>query len=117
MQGHKIVAIACEERAHGVACHFGAVDAITQAVGDLQQVFDGMPRNVSVATDPVGLAVEITYGGASEAPVDAGSYAVLATAVDPNYEGAAMDTLVAQLQTTSSYLTQQLELLKTQTSQ
>lgn len=29
----------------------------------------------------------------------------------------AMDTLVAQLQTTSSYLTQQLELLKTQTSQ
>ena len=66
----------------------------TVALGDLQQVFDGMPRNVSVATDPVGLAVEITYGGASEAPVDAGSYAVLATAVDPNYEGAAMDTLV-----------------------
>ena len=66
----------------------------TVALGDLQHVFDGMPRNASVATDPVGLAVEITYGGVSDAPVDAGSYAVLATAVDPNYEGAAMDTLV-----------------------
>ncbi len=93
---YQVVATMVDEKHAGSAADALAVEkaSATVALGDLQHVFDGMPRNASVATDPVGLAVEITYGGVFDAPVDAGSYAVLATAVDPNYEGVAMDTLV-----------------------
>ncbi len=61
---------------------------------DLGQVYDGTPRSVSVATDPEGLAVEIAYDGSLDAPAGAGSYAVVATVVDPDYEGSAAGTLV-----------------------
>ena len=61
---------------------------------NLQQTYDGEAKSVAATTDPEVLLIEITYDGAPEAPVAAGSYAVAATVVDPNYEGSATGTLV-----------------------
>jgi hypothetical protein len=44
-------------------------------------------------TDPVGLTTSVTYDGATQAPVAAGSYPVVATITDPNYSGSAQGTL------------------------
>ena len=60
----------------------------------LSQTYDGTPKTVDVTTDPVGLATSVTYDGAIEAPVTAGSYPVEATITDPNYSGSAQGSLV-----------------------
>lgn len=68
--------------------------AATVTLDNLNQTYDGTPREVGADTDPAGLDVIVTYGGSTTAPIDAGSYAVIATVDDPNYEGSASDTLV-----------------------
>ena len=68
----------------------------TVTLGDLLQTWDGTPRTVAVATDPAGLAVDITYNGAPEAPRATGMYAVVATVADAVYEGSASGTLVVR---------------------
>ncbi|MGD0091341.1 MAG: MBG domain-containing protein, partial [Planctomycetota bacterium] len=63
----------------------------------LSQTYDGNAKSASTTTDPEGLSVDITYNDSSQAPTDAGTYAVVATINDANYEGSASDTLtVAQ---------------------
>ncbi len=64
--------------------------------GDLSQTYSGGPLSPTVATDPDGLSVEITFDGQPEPPIDAGSYAVVATIDDPNYVGSASDTFVIE---------------------
>ncbi len=64
------------------------------ALGGLSQVYDGHPQSVSATTDPPGLAVAFTYDGSPDAPVGAGSYAVVARIVDATYQGLATGTLV-----------------------
>jgi len=54
---------------------------------------DGAPKAVAVTTDPAGLSVEVTYNGSNAAPTQAGTYAVVATVVDANYQGTASGTL------------------------
>ena len=61
---------------------------------DLAQTYDGTARTASATTEPVGLAVEITYDGQGAAPTNAGSYAVTGTIVEANWEGATNGTLV-----------------------
>ena len=61
---------------------------------DLAQTYDGAPKSVLATTEPAGLAVELTYDGSADAPVAAGTYAVVATVYDANYEGSATGTLV-----------------------
>lgn len=63
-------------------------------LGNLSQTYTGTPRPVTVATDPAGLAVTVTYNGSATAPTNKGSYAVVATVTDPNYSGRATGTLV-----------------------
>lgn len=63
-------------------------------LGSLSQTYTGSPLHATVVTDPVGLTVDITYDGFSTEPTDAGSYAVVATVNDANYDGTASDTLV-----------------------
>jgi hypothetical protein len=58
-------------------------------LGDLEQIFDGAPKSVSVATDPSGLAVTVTYDGSTTPPTEVGSYEIDATVDDPNYQGGA----------------------------
>ncbi len=60
----------------------------------LEQTYDGTPREVTATTAPAGLSVHITYDGQSQAPVDAGSYEVVATVDDANHVGTITETLV-----------------------
>lgn len=60
---------------------------------ELEQVYDGMPKEPRVLTVPGELAVELTYDGSPDAPVVAGTYAVVGTIVDDVYQGAATGTL------------------------
>ncbi len=66
----------------------------TVSLSNLNQVYDGNPKPVSVATDPGGLAVDVTYNGSPTAPTNAGTYTVVATINDPNYQGSATGTLI-----------------------
>ncbi len=42
----------------------------------LEQTYDGNPKLVTVTTDPPGLETTITYNGETDAPVNAGTYAI-----------------------------------------
>lgn len=66
----------------------------TVTLSNLNHTYDGTPKSATATTNPLGLAVSITYNGSPIAPTDAGSYAVVATITDPNYSGSASDTLV-----------------------
>jgi hypothetical protein len=66
----------------------------TVALGDLAQVYDAMPKFAAAATVPEGLAVDVTYDGQEDPPAAAGSFAVVATVNDANYEGSATGALV-----------------------
>ena len=63
-------------------------------LGNLSQTFDGTAKPVSVATSPANLNVTVTYNASSEAPTNAGSYAVVAMVNDPNYAGSTTNILV-----------------------
>jgi hypothetical protein len=60
----------------------------------LTQTYDGSPKPVTAITDPPGLGVSITYDASPEAPTDAGTYAIVATLDDLDYEGSASGSLV-----------------------
>lgn len=64
------------------------------ALSDLVHLYDGTPKGPVVSTTPAGLTVAITYDGASGAPSAAGSYDVVVTIVDDNYEGSASSELL-----------------------
>ncbi|RME69350.1 MAG: hypothetical protein D6781_08780, partial [Verrucomicrobia bacterium] len=66
----------------------------TVSLSGLAQTYDGTAKTVTATTDPAGLTVNITYDGSAAAPTNAGSYAVVATVSDANYEGQATGTLV-----------------------
>jgi len=62
-------------------------DAIV-TLTNLVQVYDGTPRAVEALTAPdPELLVEILYGGSTNIPVHAGSYAINANVIDPWYQG------------------------------
>ncbi len=87
----------------------------TVTLEGLARTYDGAPKPVTVVTDPAGLAVEITYDGASEAPTAVGSYAVEAVVVSPDYQGGASDTLVIVESPTSYELWAEEQGLTTET--
>jgi hypothetical protein len=60
----------------------------TVRLGNLNQTFDGSPKSATATTTPAGGSVVISYPGSSGAPTDAGSYPVLATISDPNFQTA-----------------------------
>jgi hypothetical protein len=66
----------------------------TVTLSNLTQTYDGSSHAPSVATSPGGLAVDVTYNGGAEQPVNAGSYAVVATIDSEDYAGSATGTLV-----------------------
>jgi hypothetical protein len=63
-------------------------------LGNLAAVYDGTPRTVSLATSPAGLTAAITYDGNADAPVNAGTYLVVATIDDSHWSGNVTGTLV-----------------------
>jgi surface protein len=60
----------------------------------LSQIYDGTARTVTATTAPLGLQVDITYNGDAWAPTNAGSYGVVATISDADYQGVGTGTLV-----------------------
>jgi hypothetical protein len=65
----------------------------TVTIGNLSQTYDGSPKSVSVSTTPSGLTVDVTYNGSPTTPTGAGSYLVIATVNDSNYQGSDSKTL------------------------
>lgn len=77
----------------------GAQFTITKAtatvtLSGLSATYDGQPHAVAVQTTPANLGVTVTYHGSTTPPVQAGSYDVVASVVDDNYEGSGEATLV-----------------------
>lgn len=72
------------------------VTPATIALGNLMQIEDGAPKEVSHTTDPDGLAVSVTYEGEATAPSTPGSYEVVATITQAGFSGSATDTLVIE---------------------
>ncbi len=66
----------------------------TVTLGGLSQAYTGSAISASAITNPSGLAVTCTYNGSPTAPTAAGSYTVVCTINDPNYQGSATGTLV-----------------------
>ena len=66
----------------------------TVVLGNLTATYDNTPKSATATTTPAGLNVAYTYGGSPTAPTNAGSYAVVATVLDANYQGTASGTLV-----------------------
>jgi len=60
----------------------------------LSATYTGSALNAIAVTIPSGLAVDLTYDGSATAPVNAGSYAVVATVNDSSYLGTVSGTLV-----------------------
>ena len=55
--------------------------------------YNGAPKTLSATTDPAGLNVTITYNGSPNAPTSVGTYTVVATVNDADYQGSATATL------------------------
>jgi hypothetical protein len=70
----------------------------------LQQPCDGTARTVSATTTPAGKNVSITYNGSPVAPTAAGSYSVVATIVDADYQGSAQGTLVVMIPVVTAFV-------------
>ncbi len=67
--------------------------AVTIEISNLGQTYDGAAKPVTVVTTPAGLAVSVLYDGKDTVPVDAGTYAVVATITEPGYAGSTSGTL------------------------
>jgi len=65
----------------------------TVTLGSLTATYDGTPKSATATTNPTGLTVSFTYNGSATAPTNAGSYTVVGTVVDGNYQGSATGTL------------------------
>ena len=61
-------------------------------LSNLSQVYTGSPLSASASTVPSGLTVTFTYNGSSTAPTTTGTYPLVATIVDPNYQGTTSGT-------------------------
>jgi len=66
----------------------------TVTLSNLSQTYDGTAKSVTATTTPSGLTVNLTYNGSTNAPTNAGSYTVIGTINDANYQGSATNTLV-----------------------
>lgn len=64
----------------------------TVTLSGLASTYDGLGHGAVVTVAPA-LTYSVTYDGSTLLPVDAGSYAVVATVTNPNYSGSATGTL------------------------
>ena len=63
-------------------------------LSNLFQTYDGTAKRVTATTAPPGLVVNLKYNGSANAPTNVGSYTVIGTINNPNYQGSATSTLV-----------------------
>ncbi len=73
-------------------------------LSNLSYFYDGTPKAATATTsNPAGLNVTVTYNGSTTAPTNVGSYNVVATVDDPNYQGQATGTLVIKAWTLNGF--------------
>ena len=77
---------------------------VTVTLGNLAQTYDGTAKPVTVTTDPTNITTAVTYGGSTSAPINAGSYTVIATVTQFGYVGSATNTLVINKATPTATL-------------
>lgn len=61
---------------------------------NLQKNFNSLPQTPTITVLPAGLKVDLTFDGSTTAPSAVGSYQVVATINDINYQGSATDTMI-----------------------
>jgi hypothetical protein len=61
--------------------------AATVTLGNLAATYDGSAKAVSATTTPSGLIANLTYESSATVPTNAGSYAVVGTISNANYQG------------------------------
>ena len=66
-------------------------------INSLSIAYDGTAKRATATTSPNGLAVTFTYDGSSAPPINTGSYTVIGTVNDANYQGKATNTLTIGL--------------------
>ena len=66
----------------------------TVSLGSLNQTYDGSAKAATATTTPSGLAVNLSYNGSATVPTAAGTYTIVATINDANYQGSATGTLI-----------------------
>src|SRR5260221_12710710 len=66
----------------------------TVTLGSLSRTYNGTAKAATATTTPSGLTVNFTYDGSATVPTSAGSYTVVGTISDANYQGSATNTLV-----------------------
>jgi len=71
-----------------------SVLTITLDAASLLRSYTGSPQGVTWSTVPPNIPVRVTYNGSTNAPVIAGTYAVLAQSDDPKYVGQTNGVLV-----------------------
>ena len=76
----------------GGTLNIGKASAIV-TLGTMSFTYDGSAKSVTVTTNPAGRAVTVTYNGSSTAPSAVGTYTVVTTVTDPNYQGSATGTM------------------------
>jgi len=93
---YAVVAIVTDANYQGTASGTMVIAKATAWVilSNLSHTYDGTPKSATATTTPSGLTVTITYGGSTTAPTNAGSYAIVATITNANYQGTASSTLV-----------------------
>lgn len=59
----------------------------TISLSGLSKTYNGLPQGVTATTNPAGLSgVTVTYDNSAEVPVNAGTYSVIASLNDANYQ-------------------------------
>jgi len=76
----------------------------TAVLGNLAATYDGTAKSATATTTPAGLAVTFTYAAAATPPTNVGSYAVIGTINDTNYQGKSTGTLVISKATATAVL-------------
>jgi hypothetical protein len=73
--------------------------AATITISNSSPIYDGNPKSVTVVSVPSTLNRTVTYNGSTTPPTNAGTYDVVVTINDINYQGTKTDTLTVVPQT------------------
>jgi uncharacterized delta-60 repeat protein len=65
----------------------------TFSLSNLTQIYDGVPKSATITTNAPAGALTVTYNGSLIVPTNAGTYQMVATVNDANYNGQATGTL------------------------
>ncbi len=69
----------------------------TITFADLEQIADGTEKEATITTEPLGLDYSATYDGSEALPLEPGSYDLVVTISDVNYQGQSSATFLIQL--------------------